>query len=76
ILKEKAAQFDADPEVREIFAQIHAGDAGLESYLTGFTKDKAAALKSRAFDPAALAAKPLPYERLDQRVFDILMGVA
>ncbi|MES2461730.1 MAG: xylose isomerase [Armatimonadota bacterium] len=76
ILKEKVAQFDADPEVQEIFAQIHAGDAELEGHLTGFTKDKAAALKSREFDANALAAKPLPYERLDQKVFDIMMGVA
>jgi xylose isomerase len=76
ILKEKAAQFDADPEVQEIFAQIHAGDAELEGHLTGFTKDKAAALKGKTFDANALAAKPLPYERLDQKVFDIMMGVA
>ena len=76
ILREKAAQFDADPDVQEIFAQIHAGDTELEAHLTGFTADKAVALKSRAFDPNALAAKPLPYERLDQKVFDIMMGVA
>ena len=76
ILREKALQFDADPEVQEIFAQIHAGDADLEQHLSGYSGEKVAALKSRSFDTDALAAKPLPYERLDQRLFDILMGVA
>jgi xylose isomerase len=76
ILKEKAAQFDADPQVKEILAQIHAGDADLEAQLSGYSKEKAAALKARQFDADALAAKPLPYERLDQRLFDVLLGVA
>ena len=76
ILKEKAAQFDADPEIQEMLAHINAGDAELEAHLTGFSKDKAATLKSRVFDVDALVAKSLPYERLDQKVFDILMGVS
>lgn len=76
ILKEKVKQFDADPEVKEIFAQIHAAEPDTESLLTSFSQEKADALKTRAFDADVLAAKPLPYERLDQRVFDVLMGVA
>jgi xylose isomerase len=76
ILKEKAAQFDADPEIQEMLAHIHAGNPELESHLSSFTKEKAASLKSREFDVNALVAKSLPYERLDQKVFDILMGVS
>jgi xylose isomerase len=76
ILKEKARQFDADPKVRALLSQINASDAGLESMMSGFTAENARALKERAFDPDALAARPLPYEALDQKVFDILMGVA
>jgi hypothetical protein len=34
----------------------------------------AAHLKDRAFDRAALAARPLPYERLDQMLVDVLLG--
>jgi xylose isomerase, Arthrobacter type len=75
ILKEKAAQFDADPEVQELLAQLQPTDADTEALLSGFTTDKANALKGRAFDADALAARSLPYERLDQKVFDILMGV-
>jgi len=76
ILKEKAKQFDADPVVQEILAGLNAPDPEVEPLMTGYSKEKADALKGRSFDPDALAAKPLPYEKLDQRLFDILMGVA
>ncbi|GAB4456777.1 MAG: xylose isomerase [Armatimonadaceae bacterium] len=75
ILKEKAKQFDADPVVQEILAAINAPAPEVEAHLTGFSAEKAAALKDLELDADALAAKPLPYERLDQRLFDILMGV-
>ncbi|MBC8137823.1 MAG: xylose isomerase [Fibrella sp.] len=78
ILKEKAQQFDADPVVQEILAGLNtSGDPASDTLLDGgFTAEKATALKARTFDADALAAKPLPYEKLDQRLFDILMGVA
>lgn len=76
ILKEKAKQFDADSEVREILAQLNTGAPTLEPLLAAFSPENARLLKEHTFDAEALAAKPLPYERLDQRLFDILMGVA
>ncbi len=78
ILKEKAKQFDADPQVQEILAHLNtSGDAESDTLLDGgFTKEKGDALKARAFDVDALNAKPLPYEKLDQRTFEILHGVA
>ena len=76
ILKEKAKQFDADPEVQEILASLNVARPDLDDHLSGFSPEKADALKSRTFDAASLAEKPLPYERLDQKLFDILMGVA
>jgi len=42
---------------------------------TGFSQKKADTLNGRAFDADAPASRPLPYERLDQRFFDIVMGV-
>jgi xylose isomerase len=77
ILKEKAKQFDADPVVQEILAGLNAPDPDVEKLIAGgYTSEKANALKTYAFNADALAAKPLPYEKLDQRLFDILMGVA
>jgi xylose isomerase len=75
ILKEKAQQFDADTEVKQMLAQINVSNPDVEKLTKKFSKDNAKALQGHKFDPDALAAKPLPYERLDQRLFDILMGV-
>jgi xylose isomerase len=75
ILKEKAQQFDADGEVKQILAQLNVASPDLEKLTRKYSKENARALKDRKFDADALAAKPLPYERLDQRLFDILMGV-
>ena len=71
ILKEKAAQFNADAEVQAILAEINvAGQAPLGKY----SAEKAAALKAQPFDRAAIAERGLKYERLDQLTFDILTG--
>jgi xylose isomerase len=40
-----------------------------------YTRDKVAALKAFSFDRVALGQRGLQYERLDQLVFDLLMGV-
>jgi xylose isomerase len=75
VLKEKARQFDADPEVRQMLAEINVSSPDVEKLTRKFSRDNAKALKERKFDAAALAGKPLPYERLDQKLFDIMMGV-
>lgn len=74
ILHERARAFDADPAVREWIAERR--DARLESLSRGFTAQKAAALKSEAFDVAAIAGEGLGYERLDQRMVEHMLGVA
>jgi hypothetical protein len=48
----------------------------VENLLADFSPEKVTSLKSLELDAEALANKPLPYEKLDQRLFDILMGVA
>ncbi|MEI7849324.1 MAG: xylose isomerase [Chloroflexota bacterium] len=71
ILKEKAAQFNADAEVQAILAEINvAGQLPLGKY----SAEKAAALKAQVFDRPAIAERGLKYERLDQLTFDILTG--
>ena len=75
ILKEKAQQFDNDPEVKQILATLNVSSPEVEKLSRKYSKDNAKALKERNFDANALAGKPLPYERLDQKLFDILMGV-
>ena len=74
ILKEKAAQFNADPEVQALLTEINAGDEELEPYFGQYSPEKAAALKNHAFDRQAIAKPGLKYERLDQLTVDILLG--
>lgn len=76
ILKEKAAQYNADPEIQAILQEITLTDSVLDPILGAtFTPENAQTLKSQTFDADALAARPLPYEKLDQLVFDLLLGV-
>ena len=75
ILKEKARQFNEDAEIQALLAEINADDGSAPAYAGGYSQDKARALKDHSFDRQALGARGLAYERLDQLVFDLLLGV-
>ncbi len=75
ILKEKAEQFRADPEIQRLLAEITADDGAMDRFKGKFEKKKAAALKAHRFDRAALGKRGMPYERLDQLVVELLLGV-
>jgi xylose isomerase len=70
ILKDKAKRWNADPEIQAIVKELSK-----PSIVGAFSKENAAALKSRAFDRPAIGARGLPYERLDQLTIEILLGV-
>jgi xylose isomerase len=74
ILKEKARQWNNDPDVKAILDEIAENNPS-GSGLGKFDKGKAASLLAQQFDRASLAAKGLQYERLDQLTIDILLGV-
>jgi xylose isomerase len=75
ILKEKAAQFNADGEIQGLLAQITADSGTMDSYKGSYTASKAAALKAHSFDRLALGKRSQPYERLDQLVVELLLGM-
>jgi xylose isomerase len=75
ILKDKAARFNADPEIQSLLAEINTEDPAMSPFFGEYTRDKAAALKVYSFDRVALGQRGLHYERLDQLLFDLLMGV-
>lgn len=75
ILKEKAAQFNADKEIQALLTEINAAVPAMTPLLGKYTAQKAAALKAHTFDRDAIARHGLKYERLDQLVFELLMGV-
>lgn len=75
ILKEKARRFNEDPEIQGLLAEIHADDGTTDPFKGPYTPDKARALKAHSFDRRALGQRGWPYERLDQLVMELLMGV-
>ncbi len=74
MLKEKAAQFNADPEIQALLAEINADDGSLAGYFGKYTPEKAIALKAHPFDRPALGKPGRGYERLDQLTIDLLLG--
>jgi xylose isomerase len=75
IMKEKAAQFNADAEIQNLLAEINADDGSMDVFKGAYNAEKAAALKAHAFDREAIAARGLQYEKLDQLVVELLLGV-
>jgi xylose isomerase len=71
ILKEKAARWNADPEIQAIVKAAHGDNAAVGA----FSADGARALESRQFDRKAIAARGLGYEQLDQLTTEIILGV-
>ena len=74
ILKEKAAQFNADPEIQALLQEINAEDGALAAYFGGYSREKAIGLKARHFDRTVISQRGLKYERLDQLTVDLLLG--
>ena len=72
ILKQKARQFAEHREIQALLEEIRGKGEALPDY----SRAHAEQLKARAFDRAVLAARRLPYERLDQLVVDLLLGVS
>ncbi|MDD2522614.1 MAG: xylose isomerase [Anaerolineaceae bacterium] len=75
MLKEKAAQFNADPEIQTILAEVNAEDPTLAAFFGKYSPEKAEAIKAMAFDRQAIASRGLKYERLDQLTVDLLLGM-
>jgi xylose isomerase len=73
ILKEKAKQFCNHSGIQALLAEIR--DAGGVTDVGAYSRARADELKAQVFDREALAKRRLPYERLDQMVVDLLLGV-
>jgi xylose isomerase len=73
ILKEKARQFRLDTEIQGLLSEIRGQAADVT--IGRYSRQQADRLKAHAFDREALAARPLPYEKLDQMVVELLLGV-
>lgn len=74
LLKERAKRWNSDKEIKRLLRKINRQSKDIDALTGGFTPARAETLGAMAFDREKLAAKPLPYERLDQRTMEILMG--
>jgi len=80
ILKDKAARFNADPEIQALLAQqAELSRASIDGVGTGgklvYSPKTAEALKGATFDLGAMRATPYQFERLDQLTTEVLLGV-
>ena len=75
ILKEKARQFNADPEIQALLKQIHPQDSALQSAMGHYSRENARKLREMPFDREAAGCRGCGYERLDQLTVDLLLGV-
>ena len=75
ILKEKAAQWNADNEIQALLAEINADDGSMASFSGSYSAKKAGDLKAHNFDRVALGKRGMKYEQLDQLTVEVLLGV-
>ncbi|HEY9760641.1 MAG TPA: xylose isomerase [Oculatellaceae cyanobacterium] len=75
VLKAKVAQFSKDQEIQALLQEIAKADRSDEYQLSKFTSEGAKKLKSASFDVATLAGRGLGYEKLDQMVTELILGV-
>lgn len=74
ILKEKAAKWNAHPEIRDILKEINA-PSPFSKLTKSFSEANAKKLLAAPLDRVELAKARLPYERLDQLTMEVLMGI-
>ena len=75
MLKEKAAQFNSDPEIQSILAEINTVDTELSPFFGKYSKNKANSLKEISFNRSEISSKGLKYEKLDQLTINLLLGM-
>jgi xylose isomerase len=75
ILKEKTWQLNEDKEIQALLAQIKADNGSMNPYFGKYSPAKANALKAQSFDRPAMGQRGQPYEKLDQLVIELLLGV-
>jgi xylose isomerase len=75
IMKAKVRQFNENQEIQGLLQEIHGANPGLKGLMAKYSKDQAKKLKEMTFDVPALTNRRLPYERLDQLVTELLLGV-
>ena len=75
ILRERVQRFERDKEAQGLLEEINSQNGGFEEYLGAYSREKMEKLKRARFDIEEMGAKGLGYEKLDQLLTEILLGV-
>jgi xylose isomerase len=75
IMKAKVQQFNENREIQDILKELNAASPAMVGFLKKYTKEQGQKLKDMSFDLPALVSRKLPYERLDQLLTEVLLGV-
>jgi xylose isomerase len=75
ILRAKVRRFREDAEIQGLLAELRRGGGPGAELLGPYSPERAARLKAMTFDIEAMARPGLRYERLDQLVTELLLGV-
>jgi xylose isomerase len=75
IMQEKVRLFHENKEIQDILKEVHGASPELRGAFVKYSKEQAQKLKGMSFDADRLASRRLPYERLDQLVTELLLGV-
>lgn len=76
ILQAKVQQFNENKEIQQLLKELHGVHGEYRSLLERYSKEQADKLRQTVFDVDRLTARRLPYERLDQLLTEVLLGVA
>jgi len=75
ILKAKVRRFQEDAEIQGLLAELRGDGGPADEFLGPYSPERAARLKAVDFDIEAMARRGLRYERLDQLVTELVLGV-
>jgi xylose isomerase len=73
LLKQRAEQWNHDPEIQGLVAELNR-HATPDAAANEYSAERARDLRAQTFDRAALGARGLGYERLDQLTVELLLG--
>jgi xylose isomerase len=75
ILMAKVHRFNENAQIQGLLKEIHGASRDMVELTSKYSKDAAQKLKDMRFDLNALTNRRLPFERLDQLVTELLLGV-
>lgn len=75
IMQAKVQQFRENKEIQDMLKEIHGAHPEHLDLMKKFSKSQAKKLKEINFDVNALTSRSLRYEKLDQLVTELLLGV-